>query len=119
MDVDAGHLHRSSDPASRKGGLPQHFFSTGCEALPLDRDCRKGKHGTSGGRAGAAAEWKKHLAGKRKGITMEIEASNILESMSESIDKLNAAAGLLERTVTLLQQREASMNGDVQKIVAA
>ena len=50
---------------------------------------------------------------------MEIEASNILESMSESIDKLNAAAGLLERTVTLLQQREASMNGDVQKIVAA
>jgi hypothetical protein len=50
---------------------------------------------------------------------MEIEANNILGSMSESIDKLNAAAGLLERTVAFLEQRDAAMNGDVQKIVAA
>ncbi len=46
---------------------------------------------------------------------MEIEA-NIL---SESIEKLNAAANLLERTVAYLEQRDASMTGDVQKIVAA
>ena len=50
---------------------------------------------------------------------MDIEANNILGSMSESIDKLNAAAGLLERTVAFLEQRDAAMNGDVQKIVAA
>lgn len=46
---------------------------------------------------------------------MEIEA-NIL---SESIEKLSAAANLLERTVAYLEQRDASMTGDVQKIVAA
>jgi len=42
-----------------------------------------------------------------------------LEAMNESIDKLNAAVSLLERTVTYLEQRDAEMNGDVQKIVAA
>lgn len=47
---------------------------------------------------------------------MEIEANNIL---SESIEKLSTVAGLLERTVAYLEQREASMTGDVQKIVAA
>jgi hypothetical protein len=50
---------------------------------------------------------------------MEIEASNILGTMSESIDKLSAATSLLERTVAYLEQRENSMNGNVQKIVAA
>ena len=43
---------------------------------------------------------------------MEIEASNIF-------DKMNAVVSLLERTAALLEQREASMSGDVQKIVAA
>jgi hypothetical protein len=43
---------------------------------------------------------------------MEIEASNIF-------DKLNTAVSLLERTVAFLEQREALMSGDVQKIVAA
>jgi glycerol-3-phosphate O-acyltransferase len=47
---------------------------------------------------------------------MEIEANNIL---SESVEKLSTVAGLLERTVAYLEQREASMTGDVQKIVAA
>jgi glycerol-3-phosphate O-acyltransferase len=47
---------------------------------------------------------------------MELEANNIL---SESIEKLSAVTGLLERTVAYLEQREASMTGDVQKIVAA
>jgi glycerol-3-phosphate O-acyltransferase len=45
---------------------------------------------------------------------MELEANNIL-----SIEKLSAVTGLLERTVAYLEQREASMTGDVQKIVAA
>lgn len=43
---------------------------------------------------------------------MEIEAINIFE-------KLNTAVSLLEKTVTFLEQREALMSGDVQKIVAA
>ncbi|MBV8629822.1 MAG: hypothetical protein JOZ83_02785 [Silvibacterium sp.] len=43
---------------------------------------------------------------------MEIEASNMIE-------KLSAAVDLLERTVALLEQRESSMSGDVQRIVAA
>ena len=47
---------------------------------------------------------------------MELEANNIL---SESVEKLSAVAGLLEKTVAYLEQREASMTGDVQKIVAA
>ncbi|HTY85697.1 MAG TPA: hypothetical protein VMB19_15860 [Silvibacterium sp.] len=43
---------------------------------------------------------------------MEIDASNIF-------DKLNAAVSLLERMAASLEQREALMSGDVQKIVAA
>ena len=39
--------------------------------------------------------------------------------MNESIEKLNAAVSMLERTVGYLEQRDAAMNGDVQKIVAA
>jgi len=46
---------------------------------------------------------------------MEIEAKDMLET---SVEKLNAAASLLERMVAHLEQREASANGDVQKIVA-
>jgi glycerol-3-phosphate O-acyltransferase len=47
---------------------------------------------------------------------MELVANNTL---SESVEKLSAIAGLLENTVAYLEQREASMTGDVQKIVAA
>ena len=47
---------------------------------------------------------------------MEIEAKDILDSIS---DKLSAAASLLERAVASLEERGASMNGEVQKIVAA
>jgi hypothetical protein len=43
---------------------------------------------------------------------MEIEANDMLQA---SVEKLNAAANLLERMVAFLEQREA---GDVQKIVA-
>jgi hypothetical protein len=43
---------------------------------------------------------------------MEIDASNIF-------DKLNAAVSVLERTVASLEQRDALMSGDVQRIVAA
>ena len=43
---------------------------------------------------------------------MEIEVSNIF-------DKLNAAVGLLERTVASLEQRDVLMSDDVQRIVAA
>jgi hypothetical protein len=45
---------------------------------------------------------------------MELENNDML---SASIERLNAAAGLLERTLLQLEQREAS-TGDVQKIVA-
>jgi len=50
---------------------------------------------------------------------MEIETNNMHGAMNESIDKLSAAVSLLERTVAFLEQRDAAMNGDVQKIVAA
>lgn len=45
---------------------------------------------------------------------MEIETKDVL---SASIERLNAAAGLLERAVAQLEQREAAI-GEVQKIVA-
>ncbi|HEX3471131.1 MAG TPA: hypothetical protein VHT28_08095 [Silvibacterium sp.] len=50
---------------------------------------------------------------------MEIEENNFQNAMNESIDRLNTAANLLERTVASLEQREAAMNGDMRKIVAA
>jgi predicted RNase H-like nuclease (RuvC/YqgF family) len=50
---------------------------------------------------------------------MEIDANNIGGAMSESIDKLSAAASLLEKAVSYLEQREAEMNGEVQRIRAA
>jgi hypothetical protein len=45
---------------------------------------------------------------------MEIETNEMLNT---SIERLNAAASLLERAVAQLEQRAAA-NGDVQKIVA-
>jgi len=50
---------------------------------------------------------------------MELEANAMLVSMNESIERLSAATALLERTMGWLEQRESSMTGDVQKIVAA
>jgi cell division protein ZapA (FtsZ GTPase activity inhibitor) len=50
---------------------------------------------------------------------MELNANEFTGSMSESMDRLSAAAALLERTVSWLEQRESAMSGDVQKIVAA
>lgn len=46
---------------------------------------------------------------------MEIEANDMLHA---SVEKLNAAASLLERAVAYLEEREASGAGAVQKIVA-
>jgi len=50
---------------------------------------------------------------------MELEANAMLVSMNESIERLSVATVLLERTMNWLEQRESSMTGDVQKIVAA
>jgi hypothetical protein len=49
--------------------------------------------------------------------TMEIE--NLDSILSPIHDRLCAAASLLERAVASLEERGASMNGEVQKIVAA
>lgn len=38
--------------------------------------------------------------------------------LNASMEKLNAAASLLERMVAVLEQREAAATGEVQKIVA-
>lgn len=46
---------------------------------------------------------------------MEIEANDMLNA---SVEKLSAAASLLERMVTHLEQREAAAAGEVHKIVA-
>ncbi|MGB7190018.1 MAG: hypothetical protein WBD10_07780 [Acidobacteriaceae bacterium] len=46
---------------------------------------------------------------------MEIEANEMLNASAE---KLSAAAGLLERMVERMEQREAEAMGEVQKIVA-
>ena len=46
---------------------------------------------------------------------MEIEANEMLNA---SVEKLSAAASLLERMVEWMEQREADATGDVQKIVA-
>ena len=46
---------------------------------------------------------------------MEIEANDMLNA---SVEKLSAAASLLERMVAYLEQREAAATGEVQKIVA-
>jgi hypothetical protein len=46
---------------------------------------------------------------------MEIEANDMLNA---SMEKLNAAASLLERIVAVLEQQHAVATGEVQKIVA-
>ncbi len=50
---------------------------------------------------------------------MQIEANQVEGAMSEGIEKLSAAVSLLERAIASLEQRDAAMTGDVQRIVAA
>jgi hypothetical protein len=50
---------------------------------------------------------------------MELEAKEFPGTMVETIERLNAAATMLERAAAGLEQREAMMTGDVRKIVAA
>jgi hypothetical protein len=50
---------------------------------------------------------------------MELDTKEFLGAMGETVERLNAAAAMLERTAAYLEQREASMTGQVQKIVAA
>ena len=50
---------------------------------------------------------------------METEAREVLSSLGEGVGRLTAATTLLERTVAWLEERQASISGDVQKIVAA
>jgi len=50
---------------------------------------------------------------------MQIEANQMEGAMSESVEKLSAAVSLLERAIASLEQRDAAMSGDVQRIVAA
>ncbi len=45
--------------------------------------------------------------------------NDVLSSLSASLERLSAAAGALEMTAAKLEQREAAMSGDVQKITAA
>jgi hypothetical protein len=48
-----------------------------------------------------------------------METENIFASLGESIDRLNSAASLLERTVAWLEQREPVTSGAVEKMTAA
>lgn len=54
---------------------------------------------------------------------MEAQAGECMGALSESLEQLHnrieAAASLFERTVALLEEREAQRSGEVQKIVAA
>lgn len=50
---------------------------------------------------------------------MELEMKEFLGAMGETVERLNAAAAMLERTAMGLEQREANMTGDIRKMVAA
>jgi hypothetical protein len=50
---------------------------------------------------------------------MELEMRDVLSSLSDSVQRLSAAAGALEMTASKLEQREAAISGEVQKITAA
>jgi acyl transferase domain-containing protein len=50
---------------------------------------------------------------------MELEMNDVLNSLTASMERLSAAASALEMTAVRLEQREATMSGDVQKITAA
>jgi ABC-type transporter Mla subunit MlaD len=48
-----------------------------------------------------------------------METENIFASLGESVERLSAAANLLERTVAWLEQRESASAGAVEKMTAA
>jgi hypothetical protein len=48
-----------------------------------------------------------------------METDNILASLGESVERLNSAASLFERTVAWLEQRESAASGAVEKMTAA
>ncbi|HEX3438063.1 MAG TPA: hypothetical protein VHT24_14945 [Pseudacidobacterium sp.] len=48
-----------------------------------------------------------------------METESIIASLGESVERLNIAAGLLERTVAWLEQRESASSGAVEKMTAA
>jgi hypothetical protein len=50
---------------------------------------------------------------------MELDAKEFLGAMGETMERLSAAAAMLERTAASLEQREAMMTGDIRKMVAA
>ena len=50
---------------------------------------------------------------------MESMEKKTPETLEESVDRLNAAASLLEKTVAWLEARESAISGEVQKVVAA
>jgi hypothetical protein len=50
---------------------------------------------------------------------MELDTKEFLGALGETVERLNAAAAMLERTAISLEQREAGMTGDLRKIVAA
>jgi len=49
---------------------------------------------------------------------MEVGNQEALDTAGESMGRLAAAAALLEKTVAWLEERQAALAGDVQKIVA-
>jgi hypothetical protein len=49
---------------------------------------------------------------------MEQGAERSLESLAMTLDRLAGAAGLLEQTVSRLEEQQMTMSGQVQKIVA-
>jgi len=50
---------------------------------------------------------------------MDMEAKDVLTSLNDGVGRLAETATLLERTVAWLEERQASISGEVQKIVAA
>ena len=48
-----------------------------------------------------------------------METDNIFASLGENMERLSAAANLLERTVAWLEQREPATAGAVEKMTAA
>jgi hypothetical protein len=50
---------------------------------------------------------------------MELAMGDVLSSLSASVERLSLAASALETTAIRLEQREAAISGDVQKITAA
>jgi hypothetical protein len=50
---------------------------------------------------------------------METEAKDVLGSLGDGVERLSAAASLLEKTVAWLEAREAAISGEVQRVVAA